>query len=149
MFNNEKDKQKYINRFWTKVDIQESDKCWDWLAGTFASGYGCFAVHGFGERAHRVSWTSFNGDIPIDKLVLHRCDNRLCVNPNHLYLGSRSDNQRDRADSDSLKFTPDMIETMKKMYYEYEMTQKNIAKVFKTDQSVISRAINDNPRVGG
>ena len=139
----------YEERFWKKVDIKSGDECWDWKAGTFAQGYGCFYNGIIGEKAHRQSWIYTHGPIPDNGLILHKCDNRLCVNPNHLYLGNRSDNQRDRANSDSIKFTSDMIVTMKRMYWEYGMKQKEIAHIFKVDQSIISRAVNDNPRVGG
>ena len=139
----------YEERFWNNVNISDKDSCWDWKAGRSGTGYGCCYCGSSERKAHRVSWIYTNGPIPKDKLVLHKCDNRLCVNPNHLYLGSRSDNQRDRADSNSIKFTKDMIESMKRMYYEYGLKQKEIARIFKTDQSVISRAINYNPRVGG
>lgn len=48
-------------------------------------------------RAHRVSWQIHFGPIPKGKLVLHKCDNKRCVNPNHLYLGTQGDNNYDRA----------------------------------------------------
>lgn len=84
------------SRFWTKVRIGEG--CWEWTAGKYANGYGKMGSDGDRGptlRAHRVSWELANGPIPGDLCVLHRCDNRACVRPDHLFLGDRGDNFRD------------------------------------------------------
>lgn len=83
-------------RFWKKVDIKNLDKCWEWKAGLFPNNYGKFYVDGKTLYAHRVAWELTNEYIPKGKLVLHRCDNKKCVNPGHLYLGTYSDNSRDK-----------------------------------------------------
>ncbi len=82
-------------RFWAKVD--KTGDCWVWTGALHWDGYGAFSVGGAARsaRAHRCSWEMENGPIEPGKCVLHRCDNRKCVNPAHLFLGSRKDNTQD------------------------------------------------------
>jgi len=68
--------------------------CWLWLGGTDKDGYGRFSVNGEMVRAHVTSYRHFRG--PVTKQVLHKCNVRCCVNPEHLYLGNEVDNARDR-----------------------------------------------------
>ena len=90
-------------RFWRNVAKGEKDECWYWLAKSKVSGYGAISIGGRGGKkilAHRLSWELHNGQIPGHKdyhgmVVMHSCDNRLCVNPNHLSLGRQIDNVRD------------------------------------------------------
>lgn len=82
-------------RFWEKVDRGEPDECWEWQASTYTSGYGSININGYMTGAHRVAYELEHGEQPGDDWVLHHCDNKLCVNPDHLYLGDRSDNAKD------------------------------------------------------
>lgn len=71
--------------------------CWLWLGSPRgANGYGRIVVDGVVNPAHRFSWTLHYGPIPPDKYVLHRCDTPLCVNPDHLFLGTHKDNSDDK-----------------------------------------------------
>lgn len=79
-------------RYWSKVSIKGEDECWDWLASLSSVGYGAFSIKNIQYSSHRIAWEFTNGKIPEGKLVLHKCDNRKCCNPNHLYIGTHSDN---------------------------------------------------------
>lgn len=87
-------------RFWGKVD--RSGGCWLWTGATTPDGYGRFSFRGKTVYAHRFVWTLHNGTIPRSpaarRFICHRCDTPGCVNPDHLFLGTNSDNMRDAAE---------------------------------------------------
>lgn len=82
-------------RFWEKVPNRPEEGCWEWGASTKPEGYGQMNVNGRPAFAHRVSFEIANGPIPAGMLVRHKCDNSLCVRPDHLELGTQTDNMRD------------------------------------------------------
>lgn len=81
-------------RFWSKV--QKGHGCWIWRGSSNNKGYGMFAaVKQYPLLAHRVAWELSFGPIPEGSCVLHSCDTRLCVRPDHLWLGSQTENLAD------------------------------------------------------
>lgn len=95
-------------RFWAKV--KKTDECWNWLGARTKTGYGRFAVRTLSGvksfRAHRYAWEITNGPIPEDKELCHRCDNRLCVRPQHIFLGTHQENMADASAKGRLATAP-------------------------------------------
>jgi hypothetical protein len=86
-----------LDRFWPKVDLEGPGGCWDWTASTDRVGYGFFwdADDKRMMSAHRASFVIAGGTIPDGMVLRHTCDRPICVNPDHLVIGTQRDNIRD------------------------------------------------------
>lgn len=101
------------DRFWAKVDRRSDGECWPWTDRLNSDGYGRISVNGRPEKAHRLALILSGSPVPFTGAsALHRCDNRCCVNPAHLYWGSQLENMRDRAKRlrhPMAKLTPEIV----------------------------------------
>jgi hypothetical protein len=142
-------KEKFLKR----VDSGNPDRCWPWMGAINANGYGCVRISGRLERSHRVAWVvaglEFNKELP---LILHRCDNRRCCNPKHLFVGTHLINQRDaiakgRArkaigeDCGSAKLTREKAEEIRLLYESGKVTKKYLSDKFGVCQTTIGSII--------
>lgn len=150
---NQNDKRTDVQRFFSALAFDTSD-CWYWRGSHTNLGYGMF--NGFGElRAHRAAWVMMNGPIPKGMHVLHKCDVRCCVNPDHLFLGTHTDNMRDmvakgRHKAPGLcgdanprsKLRSDQIDEIRQKYASGNVTQAKLAKEYGVAQMTINRVVN-------
>lgn len=98
-------------RPWTKELLLEkltetASGCWEWSGYRDSNGYGDTYYLGKKDRTHRVAWQLFVGPLMRGDFVLHRCDNPPCCNPQHLFLGSQTENMRDCVSKGRFRFVP-------------------------------------------
>jgi hypothetical protein len=135
--------------FWGKVQKRENG-CWEWTGYTLDSnGYGYSYRPGVASRlVHRISYELAKGPIPKGLCVCHTCDNRICVNPEHLWLGTRADNNRDR-DAKGRTNRPigekhpraklKAADAVVIRGLQYQVTQKELARRFGVSPSTINQ----------
>ena len=141
-------------RFWSKVDRDGPGGCWLWAAAQCPWGYGRFWLNGRTRKAHRVSYVLAFGDIPAGLQVLHRCDIPLCVNPEHLALGTNADNHADKIrkgrqrgpvgeSNRGAKLTSARVAEIREAYARGGVTQLALASRFGMSQQSVSCIINN------
>ncbi len=144
-------------RFWKLVNKSGPDECWDWLGQVNNIGYGRFKVGPSKTRklTHRFAYELAYGPIPTGAhhgttCVCHKCDNRLCCNPSHLFLGTMADNHRDRDAKERQprgetngwhKLTEEDVLAIRKEYIPGVVTQTELARKFGVVTSCISTIV--------
>jgi len=127
--------------YWARVDIREQDDCWPWKGNVHSEGYGRCWIGGKWVRAHRLAWRLSHGAIPEDMCICHHCDNPICCNPTHLFVGTRADNARDclkkgrwpvmrGVRNGSAKLSSEQVRQIRALYASGKCTQVELGKRF-------------------
>lgn len=139
-----------VKRFWDKVAIGGENECWAWTAGLRGKGYGSFWLDGKTRKTNRVAYKLANGPIPEGLHVLHTCDNCLCVNPDHLWLGTHADNMDDRQARDrqakgesvgTSKLTREQVVEIRERYSAGGATQAALGEEYGVSSSLVGRVV--------
>ena len=148
-----------IKRFWSKVDVAGKDDCWVWQKGISGFGYGNFHYGNMSIRAHRFSYQLHNGKIRNHDCVCHSCDNPKCVNPAHLWIGTRAENNADKeakkrgvypvqsngeANTNSILTTPEVIAA--RVMARKGLPQARIAKLLGVSTATVCMIVNGERR---
>lgn len=140
-------------RFWSKVDRSGGpDACWPWTGDKGGWGYGRIMIDRHRHLAHRLSWEIANGPIPSALDCLHTCDNPICVNPAHLFLGTDADNVADKMAKGrhngpygesvgTAKLTAEQVAEIRRRYLPRKVTHEHLATEFGVTKSCIGRIV--------
>jgi len=133
------------SRFQQYVAVDPETGCHNWLSTIKKDGYGTFWLYDRVIQAHRAAWRLFEGPIPEGKLVLHHCDNRRCVNVDHLYIGTHKQNTadaiaRDRGVGRRKTATPERVMRARELR-EKGWSQQRIGDAIGCTQSVVSKIL--------
>lgn len=135
-----------MKRFWEKVD--KSGYCWEWQGYITRDGYGETSYQSKTIRAHRLSYILTYGNNINGRCVLHKCDNRKCVRPDHLFLGNRAENCADMRNkkrhvipvgshNGKSKLTEQQVREIRGLYASGQWTHRSLGKRFGVNHSTI------------
>ncbi|CAK0777783.1 HNHc domain-containing protein [Gammaproteobacteria bacterium] len=132
-------------RFSTKYKVDSATGCWNWVSNINSAGYGTFYSRQGNIYAHRVSFELHKGIVPRAMLVCHSCDNKKCVNPEHLFVGTYQDNLKDSIKKDRWirSFTEEQAAEIRRRYQAGGVTQTSIAKEKGVSISTINLIVNN------
>lgn len=140
-----------LKRLLERCEVNEETGCWEWTAGTFGGRYGQFKVERQPMLAHRLSYEVHKGKFPQYLQVCHTCDNGLCINPDHLFLGTSLTNNRDKiakgrdnycygANRPDAKFTMAQVRRIRE-FSLVGIATSELAKFFKVNAETIRKII--------
>ena len=110
------------------LKTEKTKKCWNWTGSRFQNGYGSMRFGSTLRGVHRVSWEIHNGSIPEGICVLHKCDNKLCVRPGHLFLGTHADNVADM-DRKGRRCRDNACRPKGEKHYNVKLTEKDVKEI--------------------
>ena len=138
-----------LDRFLSKVKIVDIG-CHEWQSTIHRDGYGKFHFRGKQEPAHRVAYKLQVGEIINSLFVLHKCDNRKCVNIEHLYLGNSKQNHQDMIDRcawhGNMRIPFETVQEARNLY-KLGMSQEAISALIGVHQSQVSKYIRNKQRI--
>ena len=130
--------------------VEDENGCWLWTGHIDSKGYGRFAGMDGEFRAHRISYGLHNGEIPDSGWILHKCDVRNCVNPEHLFLGDNDANMQDKCEKErqtrgvcvhTAVLTEESVIKIRKLYVVGDTTIKNLAQQFGVSQTAVQNVV--------
>ena len=139
-------KETTSDEFHRRYEIVEPGGCWVW-DNPNGLGYGDISVGGGTKGAHRISWELHRGPIPKGLCICHRCDNKSCVNPEHLFLGTRTDNMQDMLRKRNL-LSPPNRKLSARALREKSLTDDDIDEIRRLHQTKGTHEINLKYGVG-
>lgn len=143
-------------QFWKYAEKGKEGECWNWKGRLNEWGYGRVFHNGRGILSNRLSWMIHFGEIPNEMLVCHKCDNPACINPQHLWLGTNTDNMRDmmKKERNQKKLNKLQVSIIRKSYAKhypvgksigdkFGISGKELAEIFGVCRAQISRIVNE------
>lgn len=133
--------------------VAAANGCLEWRGAVTEQGYGVVGRDGRTWRTHRLAWVEAKGPIPKGKMVLHRCDNPPCCNPDHLYLGDHQRNMQDVVERGNrkginagtkngrAKLDEDSVKLIRDLYAGGNISQDQLGKLFGVSQFAVSAIV--------
>ena len=143
-----------LKSFLTRV--RKTKDCWEWIGSKRPLGYGVIHTGGKFISAHRLSWKLYFGEIPKGMYICHHCDNRACIRPDHLFLGTQKDNVYDAIKKHRMNpvgkkghkswnrnFTPEEAKKIREEYKTSGLGYKKLGKKYGVANTVIRNVIKE------